>query len=101
MVDLLLRLVLLLCLLLPGVSQASLLDRSPAPAFSGLVDGTGGQADFLPVAQAFKPGVLAANDQQIRIQFDIAPGYYLYRHRLDFRLTDDSLIRNIVRKSVV
>ncbi|KAA0694823.1 protein-disulfide reductase DsbD [Halopseudomonas laoshanensis] len=96
MVDLLLRLVLLLCLLLPGVSQASLLDRSPAPAFSGLVDGTGGQADFLPVAQAFKPGVVAADDQRIRIQFDIAPGYYLYRHRLDFRLTNDSLIRNIV-----
>lgn len=88
MVDLLLRLVLLLCLLVPSISQANLLDSSPAPAFSGLIEGSGGQADFLPVTEAFRPGVVSATEQQIRVQFDIAPDYYLYRHRFDFRLSE-------------
>lgn len=85
MIVLLLRLVLLLVLLLPGLTHASLLDRPATPAFSGLIDGSGGQADFLPVHEAFKPGVVSASAQQVQIQFDIAPGYYLYRHRLGFR----------------
>lgn len=97
MVDLLLRLILLLCLLLPGVSKANLFELSATPAFSGLVEGAGGQTDFLPVAQAFRFGVVSANEQQIRIQFDIAAQYYLYRHRFDFRLSDGaSRIRDVI-----
>lgn len=89
MTDLLLRLVLLMLLLLPAASQAQLLeDRPPSSGFSGLLEGSGGQANFLPVAEAFRPGLISADEQQIRIQFDIAPEYYLYRHRFDFRLSD-------------
>ncbi|MFO7703526.1 MAG: protein-disulfide reductase DsbD [Halopseudomonas sp.] len=89
MVDLLLRLALLLLLLLPALSQAGLLDERPStPAFSGLLEGSGGQANFLPVGEAFRPGVIAADEQQIRLRFDITPEYYLYRHRFDFRLSE-------------
>lgn len=91
MVDLLLRLALLLLLLLPTLSQAELLDdRSSSSAFSGVLEGSGGQANFLPVAEAFRPGLISADDQQIRIRFDITPEYYLYRHRFDFRLSPGS-----------
>lgn len=89
MVDLPLRLLLLLVLLLPGVSQAGFLDERPSSStFTGVLEGSGGQANFLPVGEAFRPGLISADERQIRLQFDIAPEYYLYRHRLDFRLSD-------------
>tara|TARA_R110002051_G_scaffold83393_1_gene147892 strand:+ start:194876 stop:196762 length:1887 start_codon:yes stop_codon:yes gene_type:complete len=98
MTDLLLRLALVLFLLLPVASQAGLLDDRPSSSsFSGLLEGSGGQANFLPVGEAFRPGLLAADERQIRIQFDITPEYYLYRHRFDFRLSEgNSRIDSVV-----
>lgn len=79
------RLLLILCLLAATAAQGQFASQTNQ-GFGGLLDGTGGQADFLPVHEAFRPGVLEATDQQVRLQFDIAPSYYLYRHRLEFQL---------------
>lgn len=83
---LLLRLLLLLCVLISGPVYASLLDNTPA-AGPAILQGSAGQTDFLPVNQAFRPGVVGLAEQEIRLRFEIAPEYYLYRHRLGFALT--------------
>lgn len=38
--------------------------------------------EFLPPTMAFRPSVTAVNAEQIHVQFDIQPGYYLYRSKL-------------------
>ncbi len=81
----LLRFLLILFLLPIGLAQASLSSQSSS-SFGGLFGGSSGQAKFLPVNEAFRPGLVAVEDQQIRLQFDITPEYYLYRHRLKFDL---------------
>ncbi|MGS1134282.1 protein-disulfide reductase DsbD [Rhodanobacter sp. UC4439_H6] len=43
-----------------------------------------GSSDFLPVEQAFSYGVKVSADNTLTITWDIAPGYYLYRHQLKF-----------------
>ncbi|WP_256669881.1 protein-disulfide reductase DsbD [Pseudomonas sp. OIL-1] len=79
------RLLFLLCLLVATTAQGQF--ASPSNQGSGgLLDGSGGQADFLPVHEAFRPGVIETTETQVRVQFDIAPEYYLYRHRLEFAL---------------
>lgn len=85
---LLLRLILLICLTLPGWAHASLFERQPDSGTTSMLGGSGGQASFLPVHEAFRPGLVSAEGQRIQIKFDIAPGYYLYRHRLDFKLNN-------------
>ncbi|MFN3580214.1 MAG: protein-disulfide reductase DsbD [Pseudomonas sp.] len=85
---LLLRLILLICLTLPGWAHASLFERQPDSGTTSMLGGSGGQASFLPVHEAFRPGLVSAEGQSIQIKFDIAPGYYLYRHRLDFKLNN-------------
>lgn len=40
--------------------------------------------DILPVDEAFKPSVVVNGDQAV-VEFDIAEGYYLYRHAFKFR----------------
>lgn len=45
---------------------------------------------FLPAAQAFAPTLTPAAGQ-ITIRFAIAPGYYLYRHKLHWQLSDGTL----------
>ena len=51
-------------------------------SLTGLIQSGSSQSTFLPVHQAFRPDILDANAQQVTVIFDIAPGYYLYRHRL-------------------
>lgn len=51
-----------------------------------LLDNVGSTASFLPVHEAFRPGLVKAERERIELQFDIAPEYYLYRHRLSFEL---------------
>lgn len=84
----LLRLFLLLCLCMPGLVSGGLLDNSSTSG-PGLLQGSAGQTSFLPVNEAFRPGVVGLADQEIRLRFEIAPEYYLYRHRLGFTLTGD------------
>ncbi len=82
------RFFILLSLLLASSVQAAFPSTTSGTSSSltGLLQGSSNQADFLPVHEAFRPGLLDANNQQIRVIFDIAPGYYLYRHRLHFTL---------------
>lgn len=58
-----------------------------------LFGGVGSTVQFLPVDDAFRYGVVDARRDRIQLQFDIAPEYYLYRHRLRFELLggDDSI----------
>ena len=42
---------------------------------------------FLPPTEAFRPSVEATDSNQIRIRFDIQPGYYLYREKLSVEPT--------------
>ena len=59
----------------PGDGTARLL---PAPTQN---------EDFLPPDQAFRLGVVAEAHDRLRLNWGIAPGYYLYRARLKFSTT--------------
>ncbi|WP_373185700.1 protein-disulfide reductase DsbD [Halopseudomonas sp.] len=84
----LLRLFLLLCLCVPGLVAGGLLDNSSTGG-PGLLQGSASQTNFLQVNDAFRPGVVGLSEQEIRVRFEIVPEYYLYRHRLGFKLTGD------------
>ena len=73
------RLVLFTLLLCASAAHAQFTDSRSG---SSLLQGSSNQADFLPVHQAFRPGVLESDTQRLALIVDIAPGYYLYRHRL-------------------
>jgi thiol:disulfide interchange protein DsbD len=47
--------------------------------FGGL---QGANADFLPVDEAFRPYVSAVDGNNIELEFQIAPGYYLYKDKI-------------------
>lgn len=40
---------------------------------------------FLPVAQAFVPALRWTEDNQVQLEWDIEPGYYLYRDRFSYQ----------------
>ena len=44
------------------------------------------EADLLPVDQAFALSAAAPQRDRIELQWKIAPGYYLYRHRIDVQV---------------
>lgn len=46
------------------------------------------EKDLLPVDQAFALSASASERDQIRLQWKIAPGYYLYRHRTSVKADD-------------
>jgi len=77
----------LLCLILltfalPAFS-ASLLDSRPnATLGSAAIDNS---KDFLPVRQAFQLNLIDTSAESIKLQFVATEGYYLYRHRFQFR----------------
>lgn len=82
----------LLTLALPAFS-ASLLDSRPSAGLGGSglgSSGLGGAAldnskDFLPVRQAFQLNLIDTSADSIKLEFVAAEGYYLYRHRFQFR----------------
>ncbi|MEK8048536.1 protein-disulfide reductase DsbD [Ideonella margarita] len=54
-------------------------------AFSALFSTFGvAAADFLEPEQAFKLSGVPEGDKAVRLRFDIAPGYYLYRDKFQF-----------------
>lgn len=59
---------------------------SPALALAGLFDRQQTQAEFLPAEEAFVLDAVALDAQNIQARWLIAPGYYLYRHRLKAEL---------------
>ncbi|WP_122314142.1 protein-disulfide reductase DsbD [Pseudomonas cichorii] len=72
----------LLILALPA-SATSLLDSRPAPTLGGST--LDNSKEFLPVRQAFKLSLIETTAQSIKLRFVATDGYYLYRHRFQFR----------------
>ena len=56
--------------------------RQPSRRLGGGLDG----GDFLKVDQAFKPSVERSDAQHVLLRFVNAEGYYLYRHRFQFKV---------------
>ncbi len=61
------------------------------PGNAGLLDGAS-ENPFLPVDEAFRiqPGEIVVEDgaTALKLRWDIADGYYLYRHRFEFTVTE-------------
>jgi thiol:disulfide interchange protein DsbD len=75
----------LLCLLflvfaLPA-SATGLLENRPSSTLGSINN----SADFLPVREAFKLSLVESTPQSIKLRFVATEGYYLYRHRFQFR----------------
>jgi len=47
-----------------------------------------GESEFLPPDQAFRVEVVAEAADKLRVDFLVTPGYYLYRHRMTFKVDD-------------
>lgn len=78
------RLFFLLFLLLASPAFASgLLDNRPSATLGAA--SLSNSADFLPVHEAFKLSLIQADAQTIKLRFVATDGYYLYRHRFQFR----------------
>ncbi|PKV13330.1 protein-disulfide reductase DsbD family protein [Xanthomonas prunicola] len=67
-------------LLAAPVFAASLVVLAPAPAQAAVTE-----ADLLPVDQAFALSATADSRDRIALTWKIAPGYYLYRHRISVK----------------
>jgi thiol:disulfide interchange protein DsbD len=75
----------LLCLLflvfaLPA-SATGLLENRPSSSLGSINN----SADFLPVREAFRLSLVESTPQSIKLRFVATEGYYLYRHRFQFR----------------
>ncbi|KAA0967730.1 protein-disulfide reductase DsbD [Pseudomonas sp. ANT_H12B] len=71
---------LLLVLALPATAGA-LLDSRPSSTLGSINN----SADFLPVREAFQLSLVESTPQSIKLRFVATEGYYLYRHRFQFR----------------
>lgn len=72
---------LLICLLLPFATA------SAAPLQSLLGSDKPDDGGFLPVEQAFVISASLKDADTVQVKWEIAEGYYLYRHQLRFRLS--------------
>lgn len=78
------RLFFLLFLLLASPAFASgLLDNRPSTTLGA--SSLSNSADFLPVHEAFKLSLVSSDAHTIKLRFVASDGYYLYRHRFQFR----------------
>lgn len=85
------RLFLLLAWLLPAVAYAGLLpERAPANSSSSSLIGNVANDEFLKPEQAFKLSVQTRDAQTLLADFEVTPGYYLYRERISFKLKEGS-----------
>ena len=73
---------LLLALALPAMG-AGLFDSRPSATLGA--PSLNNSADFLPVREAFKLNLIEGDNKTIKLRFVPAEGYYLYRHRFQFR----------------
>ncbi|MFJ4197852.1 protein-disulfide reductase DsbD [Pseudomonas sp. NPDC089534] len=71
---------LLLILALPA-GAAGLFDSKPSASLSSINN----SADFLPVREAFRLSLVESTPQSVKLRFVATEGYYLYRHRFQFR----------------
>ncbi|GBG13952.1 thiol:disulfide interchange protein DsbD [Novimethylophilus kurashikiensis] len=83
---------LLTCLWL-GTAQAGLLPEREAPQVSGPTTSALNESgnDFLKPEQAFKLSIVRQDPQTLKADFEVAPGYYLYRERISFKLKQGQL----------
>ncbi len=72
----------LLILALPATG-AGLLDSRPNATLGGAA--LDNSKDFLPVRQAFQLNLIDTTPESIKLRFVATEGYYLYRHRFQFR----------------
>lgn len=74
-----------------ATGSASLFAKA-VPVKTGLQDifgaGAGSATGLLPPEQAFVPSVVGQTRDQITLQWQIEPGYYLYRDKLGFALAN-------------
>ncbi len=75
--------------MLPAIAQAGLLpDRPSANSSSSSLVAPAANDGFLEPEQAFKLSVQAKDAQTLLADFEVAPGYYLYRERIFFKLKE-------------
>lgn len=86
------RLFPLLLLLFTLPALAGLFD-DPAPRGGVLGEPLNNSADFLPVREAFKLSLVEHTDKSVKLRFVNAEGYYLYRHRFQFRIEPSDLAK--------
>lgn len=82
------RLLSLLILLFTLPAAAGLFDSRPSSALGGLNN----SADFLPVREAFRLSVMDTTPEQVTLRFVAAEGYYLYRHRFQFKTSGADVV---------
>lgn len=76
------RLLSLILLLVVLPASAGLLDTPPNAKLGAALNNS---EDFLPVREAFRLSLVNSDARAIQLQFVAADGYYLYRHRFQFR----------------
>lgn len=76
------RLLSLILLLVALPVAAGLLDNRPSPNLGASLNNSG---DFLPVREAFRLSLVESSPTSVKLRFTNAEGYYLYRHRFQFR----------------
>ncbi|WP_068829663.1 protein-disulfide reductase DsbD [Pseudomonas sp. BMS12] len=86
------RLLPLLLLLFTLPAMAGLFD-DPAPRGSLFGEPLNNSGDFLPVREAFKLSLVEHTDKSVKLRFVNAEGYYLYRHRFQFRIEPSDLAK--------
>jgi thiol:disulfide interchange protein DsbD len=73
------------------LSGLGLLCALALPAFAGLWDQPQNAAAPLRVDEAFRLLPIEHRDGQLRVEWDVAPGYYLYRGRLSIAELRDGI----------
>lgn len=82
------RLLSLLILLFALPAAAGLFDSRPSASLGGINN----SADFLPVREAFRLSLVESTPEQVTLRFVAAEGYYLYRHRFQFKASDAEVV---------
>ncbi len=83
---------LLLVLALPATATG-LLESRPSSTLGSIDD----SADFLPVREAFQLSLVESTPQSIKLRFVATEGYYLYRHRFQFRADPADVVLGTAR----
>ncbi|HXV40549.1 MAG TPA: protein-disulfide reductase DsbD [Steroidobacteraceae bacterium] len=71
---------------------ACCLALSAAAGAQGLLGPTSNQDQFLPVDEAFRFSASADGGEQVALDWQIAPGYYLYRHRVSAKTATEGFV---------
>ena len=83
---------LLLVLALPATATG-LLESRPSSTLGSINN----SADFLPVREAFQLSLVESTPQSIKLRFVATEGYYLYRHRFQFRADPADVVLGTAR----